>query len=307
MKPLMSIIIPAYKKDYLQECIESVLRQSYRNWQLIVVNDNSPFDIDSIVMRFSDERIHYRKRSKGFGGRCLVDNWNDCLRDVVGEYVINMGDDDVLLPDCLEEYSRLVGSYPEVDVFHGWTEIIDEHSNVVDVCPQHPQHESVFAFMQRIMSGEDLYIGDLLIKTEKLRSMGGYVDFPHAWHSDHITAYDAALENGVVSTEKIVFAYRKHNKTISLSKDNLMPKLEADINAYRWYGEFLDKEKNNERDSLISKSLKDKLPYLLRRKICQDLSEGCKHMPWKTIPYIPFILKHSLGFRTLAKVIIYSI
>jgi glycosyltransferase involved in cell wall biosynthesis len=123
-----SILIPAYKKAYLQECIDSILRQSYERFELIIVDDASPEDLYSIVSLYSDPRIKYYRNGKNCGAINVVDNWNICLSYAAGDYVICMGDDDKLLPNCLEEYVKLIEKYPGVGLLHGWTEIIDEDS-----------------------------------------------------------------------------------------------------------------------------------------------------------------------------------
>lgn len=309
MKPLISIIIPAYKDTYLDECINSIIKQSYDNWQLIVVNDGSPYNLDTIINKYNDNRIHYSKREKGIGSERLVDNWNECLEIVTGEYVINMGDDDILLPECFAEYVRLIEQYPKVDVFHGWTEIINEHSEVTDICPKHPPKESVYGFIQRIWKGETLYIGDVLIRTSKLRAIGGYQYFPMAWHSDHITAFAAAFDNGVVSTEQIVFGYRKHSRTISNSKQNVISKLNANKQAFNWYANFIQRENANAdtTDNLLRKCLLNMLPYQFNRKTCQDISEGCKHKPWRVVAYLPNLIKLGMGFKTILRAMAYSL
>ena len=104
-----SIIVPAYKPQFLAECIESILAQTYSDWELIIVNDASPYDLDSIVKNYEDRRIRYYINEKNFGAVAMVNNWNHCLEYVTGEYVINMGDDDKLTPACLENgsFSRL--------------------------------------------------------------------------------------------------------------------------------------------------------------------------------------------------------
>ena len=95
-----SIIIPAYKPNFLKECIDSILAQTYEDFELIIVNDDSPYDLDSIIGLYNDLRICYHKNRTNYGAIDMVNNWNHCLEFVTGEYVINMGDDDKLLPNC---------------------------------------------------------------------------------------------------------------------------------------------------------------------------------------------------------------
>ena len=97
-----SILVPAFKARFLAECIDSILSQTYTNLELIIVNDASPENLDEIVSRYDDARIQYYVNEKNFGAINVVDNWNKCLSYATGEYVICMGDDDKLLPCCLE-------------------------------------------------------------------------------------------------------------------------------------------------------------------------------------------------------------
>ena len=54
-----SVTIPIYKATFLRECIESVLSQTYKDFEVIIVNDASPEDLTSIVKSFDDSRIKY--------------------------------------------------------------------------------------------------------------------------------------------------------------------------------------------------------------------------------------------------------
>src|SRR5690606_42120426 len=87
-----SICIPAYKSRFLQECIQSILRQTLDNLELIILNDCSPEPVEEIVFQFEDSRINYVKNSSNVGSLNLVDNWNKCLSLAQGEYIMIMGD-----------------------------------------------------------------------------------------------------------------------------------------------------------------------------------------------------------------------
>ena len=158
----ISITIPAFKGRYLTDAIESCLSQSYQNFELIIVDDCSPEDLRTIVCPYiKDNRVRYYRNDKNCGAVNVVDNWNICLGYCTGEYVICMGDDDRLHPNCLEEYVKLINKYPQLKVFHAWTEIIDDENNVFDVQAMRPEFESAWSlWWHRWNPRYKQYIGD---------------------------------------------------------------------------------------------------------------------------------------------------
>lgn len=228
-----SVTIPTYKSQYLAEAIESVLSQSYTDFELIIVNDHSPENIDEIVSKFCDERIRYFVNERNCGAEHVVDNWNICLSYARGEYVICMGDDDKLLPNCLEEYSKLIDKYPRLAVYHGWTEIIDENSNLKLMQEARPENESVFSAIYSRWKLRRLgFIGDYLFHTETLKNDGGFYYLPMAWGSDDLTAFIAASHEGVANTQVPVFQYRINSQTLSNS-GNVILKMKSISDYYR--------------------------------------------------------------------------
>lgn len=251
-----SITIPAYKAKFIKECIDSVLSQTYENFELIILNDASPEPIDEIVAGYDDIRIAYFKNDENVGAERVVDNWNKLLGYSTGDYLICMGDDDKLLPNCLEEYAKLIEQYPSKDVYHGWTEIIDEASVPYNIQQQRPEQESVYAAIWGRMHGRLQYIGDCLYKVESLRKEGGFFDLPFAWGSDDITFFRAAAIDGVANTQVPVFQYRENRFSIS-STGNADKKMEAFISYIQWIGSFLEHEPENEMDALYRKNLQE--------------------------------------------------
>lgn len=213
-----SITIPAYKQRYLYEAIESCLAQTYKDFELIIVDDASPEDLKSVVDRFQDSRIRYYRNEKNCGALHVVDNWNICLGYTKGDYVICMGDDDRLLPNSLEEYSKLIDKYPDLDIYHGMTEIIDENGNVTNMQEARPEREGMYSMISgRLRNSRLQYIGDWLFKRTALEQLNGYVNMPMAWGSDDLTAYTIAKNKGVANTQIPVFQYRISSLTISNS------------------------------------------------------------------------------------------
>ena len=66
--------MPAYKSQFLHKAIESILNQTYRHFELIVVDDKSPDNLKEIVDDFTDDRIVYKSNSKNIGGKDLIKN-----------------------------------------------------------------------------------------------------------------------------------------------------------------------------------------------------------------------------------------
>lgn len=213
-----SILVPAFKAQFLAECIDSILSQTYTNFELIIVNDASPENLGEIVSSYNDSRIQYYVNEKNCGAVNVVDNWNKCLSYANGDYVICMGDDDKLLPCCLEEYRKLIEKFPDLDIYHGLTEIIDENGKVSDIQEARPEREGMFSLINGRLRGNRLqYIGDWAMSREKLTQMQGYVKMPMAWGSDDLTAFKLSMHNGVANTQIPVFQYRISSLTISNS------------------------------------------------------------------------------------------
>ena len=230
-----TIAIPAYKDVFFREAIESVINQTCKDWELIILNDFSPEDIEKIALEYiTESRIRYYKNEKNVGAYNLVDNWNRCLELAQGEFLICMGDDDVLREDCLEVYQKYISQYPEYDIYHAATELIDEKSEFFRYQEARPLTESVYSMVwHRLTRKRDQYVGDFLYKVSHLRSKGGFYKLPLAWGSDDITAYRCSMRHGRLNIPEYIFKYRVSRYTISRS-GNTREKLEAIALKYEW-------------------------------------------------------------------------
>lgn len=262
-----SVTIPAYKDKYLKETIDSVLAQTYQNYEVVIVNDASPYDLDSIVSQYTDTRIRYFKNEKNCGAKDVVDNWNICLGHATGDYLICMGDDDNLTPRCLQDFADLIEKYPALDLFHARSEIIDDDSNFVCVLEERPEWESVYSLMY---NPRNTHLGDWLFKTETLRKNGGFYKLPYGWQSDDISAFIAAASHGVANTKEPGFQYRGNGLSISHDMKCIEDKIEAVRHSINWQLKFVrDLHPDNADDQrLASLILRD-----AQKKGYQDIDD----------------------------------
>ena len=269
---LFSILVPAYKSAYLRECIDSIMVQTYKNFELIIVDDASPENLKAIVDKYDDSRIRYYRNETNVGAVDVVDNWNKCLGYATGDYVICMGDDDRLLPNCIEEYDKLITKYPGLGVYHAWTEIIDENSEFLDVSSARPEFESAYSLIWHRMDHRNKqYVGDFLFNKKKLIRNGGFYKLPLAWGSDDISAVIAAIPYGVANTQIVTFQYRKSPLTLS-STGNVEVKVKALMKQEKWYKDFLQKKTDNEQDEKFRIKIADIYVSYFEKQIASKIS-----------------------------------
>lgn len=100
MNDLVSIIMPSYNTaKFIGDSIESVLSQTYANWELIIVDDCSTDETDEVVSRFDDNRIRYLKNEKNSGAAI---SRNRALREAKGRWIAFLDSDDLWFPEKLE-------------------------------------------------------------------------------------------------------------------------------------------------------------------------------------------------------------
>ncbi len=122
---LVSIIIPAYNaQKYIRETIQSVLDQTYSNWELIIVNDGSNDNTEEIVERFNDPRLRYFKQPNAG----VSTSRNNGLEMSKGEYIAFLDADDIWLPDNLSEKITFLEHHQDCGLVHGDTQVINEKS-----------------------------------------------------------------------------------------------------------------------------------------------------------------------------------
>ena len=112
--PTVSVIMPVYETDekYLQEAIESVLSQTYGDYELLILNDSPENQaLHKVILSYKDERIRYLENKCHMG---IPQSYNYLLKQATGKYIAVMNHDDIMLPKRLEKQVAYMESHPEV-------------------------------------------------------------------------------------------------------------------------------------------------------------------------------------------------
>jgi glycosyltransferase involved in cell wall biosynthesis len=163
-RPKVSVLIPTYKyARYLPQAIESVLSQSFSDFELVISDDDSRDGSEDIIQRYAalDERIRFTLQSPNLG---MVRNWNWCLEQARGTYIKYLfGDDFLISRDALVRLVELMQAHPDVRLASSARIVVDEHSS----------QTAEWNFIGR----EGLYDGEEII-TCSLRSNGNLIGEP---------------------------------------------------------------------------------------------------------------------------------
>jgi glycosyltransferase involved in cell wall biosynthesis len=104
--PAVSVCIPTYKGSaHLRASIDSVLAQTLRDFELVIVDDNSPDDTFAIASSYRDSRVRCLRNERNLGAE---GNWNRVLQEATGHYVKLLPQDDVLEPACLQRQADVL-------------------------------------------------------------------------------------------------------------------------------------------------------------------------------------------------------
>ncbi|SMN02237.1 Putative N-acetylgalactosaminyl-diphosphoundecaprenol glucuronosyltransferase [uncultured Candidatus Thioglobus sp.] len=119
--PKISVIMPVYNGEkYLKEAINSILNQTFTDFEFIIINDGSTDNTGNIILSYDDERIIYIKNQENLK---ISKTLNKGIELAKGEYIARMDADDICFPKRLEKQISFMQKNPKVDVCSSWLKI----------------------------------------------------------------------------------------------------------------------------------------------------------------------------------------
>lgn len=118
--PLVSVFMPVYNAGiYLEPAIQSILNQTFRDFEFVIVNDGSTDHSEATIRSFGDPRIRLENNPQNMG---LIASLNRGLELCVGKYIVRMDQDDISLPTRLEKQISWLEAHPDYGLIGSWFE-----------------------------------------------------------------------------------------------------------------------------------------------------------------------------------------
>ena len=122
--PRVSVVMPVYNvQKYVAQAIQSVLEQTYQDFELLIIDDQSPDDSVSVCQQFQDQRIHIiHQQNLGLAGAR-----NTGIQHAKGEYIAFLDADDYWAPEKLEQHIAHLRHHPSIGVSYCPSAFVDDH------------------------------------------------------------------------------------------------------------------------------------------------------------------------------------
>ncbi len=231
-EPFVAISVPVYNGGkFLAECLESIMNQSYQNWECVVLDNNSSDDTNSIARSFADRDSRF-KLYRNDSLLPLMENWNRAfeLSNKEADYFKIVPADDWLFTDFLSESVSLMESYPEVGVCSSFRlDGTRVRGSGMDFY-KGPVIDGKWVINKQLLVCVDLTgsANTVLFRSSALRAVESYpmIFNLNSLHADTELAYDVLLNHDFGFVYKVLSFTRRHEESIT---SEISSKLDSSI------------------------------------------------------------------------------
>lgn len=230
----VSVVMPVYNAQrYLREAIESVLGQTFADFELIAVDDGSKDDSLAILREYAAKDPRVKVESRANTG--IVGALNDGLKVAAGEFIARMDSDDVATPDRFEKQVAYLGANPDCVLVGSQVMLID--SDGAALCPKQDTEYTHEAIDSAHLAGRwPLVHPTIMMRREALLKAGAYRE-KYQWLEDLDLFLRMAEVGKLASLKDVLLRYRLHTGSVchtrEADQDRIRPELEAEVYARR--------------------------------------------------------------------------
>lgn len=213
-EPLVSVIIPTYNRPkYLKETLESVVKQTYPNIEIIVIDDGSP-NIDALEVCENFNSATYIKIENS-GGPAKPRNIG--IKNSNGKYIAILDDDDLWIKTKLEQQIKILENHVDFDLTHSYCQVIDEKGCVTNSFVGKPNTPDVKHgdVSMRMIGNWTLMTSSVLFKKTMIEKVGFFNEIMPPAGEDLEYWVRCSFATKFYYIDKPLVSYRKHFNNIS--------------------------------------------------------------------------------------------
>ncbi len=262
---LVSVVMPAYNAEkYIAEAIESVLAQTFEDFEFIIINDGSTDNSLAIMEQYraKDVRIKvYSHENIGVGS-----SLNRAMETAKGKWIARIDADDIMLPDRLEKQLHYLEANPAVDVLSCWAYYINRKGKVIGKLIHPTDLNSEEDNKRYLQSNKIVHVLQpaVMMRKEIILRLGGYKSISP---SEDIELWNRLIEQGaiIVCMQEILMKYRIHQDSITTK--NYIKSLNYD----EWIGECMRLRRKGEAEISDIDEIQDSSGLHYHQKLHQIL------------------------------------
>lgn len=211
--PLVTVLLPVYNAElYIADAVESILKQTFRDFELLVINDGSTDKSSEIIRSFKDERIRLVENEINLR---LIATLNKGIKLAKGTYIARMDADDISLPERLQKQVSFMETHPEVGVCGTWFEQLGNPGKIV----KYPEEDAAIRIMMLYQTPfchpSVILRKEVLEKNEILFSP----DFIHG--EDYEMWIRLSSHTRFANLPEVLLQYRLHENSVSASNQSV--------------------------------------------------------------------------------------
>jgi len=214
--------MPVYNGEkYLREAIESILNQTYENYEFLIINDGSADESENIINSYKDNRIVYVKNDRNYG---LIYTLNRGINLSKGEFIGRMDADDISLPARFEKQMNIFKKNPDIGVCGCWAQFFGKVEKLLKLPVEDEKIKAYLLFGNPIIHSAVMMRKSVLMQTGSL------------YNSDFHTIEDyelwvrLALTTRFYNIPKKLVRYRVHDVSVSNSLQEQQKKMFNSVN-----------------------------------------------------------------------------
>ena len=207
MHPVISIIMPSYNAEkYLREAMDSILTQSFQDFEFLIINDGSTDSTEEIILSYSDSRINYVKNETNIK---LIASLNKGFKLAKGKYITRMDADDISLPERLEKQVNFMEKHPEIGISGGQMEIFGSAIGDTDYPLSHDK--CIVRLLDQTCFSNNLFI----IRNELVKKHNFQFNKEYLHVEDYKFYTDVLQKIKGANLPDILTKYRKHDDSVT--------------------------------------------------------------------------------------------